>query len=1355
MKKIILTIFCFLLLTTLFSQVPVVQWAKTMGNTGSDEGYSLATDPSSNILMAGKFNATVDFDPGAGTLNLNSMGGDDIFISKSDTFGNLLWAKSMGATGTDIGYNVTSDAAGNIFVTGTYQNTVDFDPSAGVFNLTSNGLDDMFISKLDGSGNFLWARSMGGTSSDLSQSIAVDAAGNVYTTGSFGGTVDFDPGGGTFNLTATSSSDIFISKLNSAGNFVWAKSIGSTGFNFGLSIKVDNTGNLLITGQFNGSTDFDPGAGTAILNTSVPDIYILKLDAAGNYLWADAMGASAGPNSGNALATDASGNTYVAGYYNGTMDFDPGVGTYTLTSAGNNDIFVSKIDGAGNFVWAVSMGGSGADQATAIGLDTLGNIYVTGDFSGNANFASHSLFSAGSNDAFIFELNTSGNLWAITAIGGSAFDEGQSLAVTTSGSVYTSGYFNGSSNFDYCGTSFNLASAGAEDIFLHKMSPVALFSGNTTICSGSSVSLSAGGGTSYNWNCPGGTPATSSAQNPVILYTTAGTYTTTLSVNTSCFVYQLSPLINVLPYPAVTATGSATICAGNSTTLTGAGASSYVWSPASGLSCTSCISPVANPTNSTTYTVTGTNAGGCSNTNSVTVTVDPPPVITISGNTNVCAGNFTTLTASGAATYQWSGGATTAMVTALSAGTYTVIGTNAQGCTASKVVTVISNALPTVSISASSTSICSGSSSTLTASGASTYSWSTGETGASISVSPTASVTYTVTGTNAAGCTATKTIVVAGHLPIPITTTATPTACGLNSGTVAASVSGPGAIPPFSYLWTCGTTASALSGLDAGIYRVDVIDGIGCFSFADALITSSNGPTLLTNSVTAVSCAGLSNGAVDINVTGSAQPYTFAWSDGTTTEDINNVSFGPYEVIVTDAGGCSAVKSIFVPEPAVLSLSYSSAVASCATSNGSANVVVSGGNIPYTYLWSSGSSVTSATGLAAGVYTVSVTDSKGCIDSLLVGVQDNGGPPVAVDTVAAVDCGANGFVLIVPQDSGRVASYMWTTGSTTQNLINAAIGNYGVVVTDTGGCKSILIIPVKPVLPPVKPICLVTVDTTTAMNIIVWEKPVSTIVAGFRIYRESSQNGIYQFIHYQPYSLLSTYLDSIARPDDRWAKYRISMIDICGKESPFSDEHKTIHLSIQSTTADSTFLIWDKYVGYPFSYYHIFRKDSALAPWYLLDSVPASTTFYIDKAVPHSSDTTTIFYHVDVSHSGGDCIATIAKGPDPMSATVKSSKSNGSDRVSEPSTGIHEYYNSKNILVYPNPSHGLFTIKDLQHNLQTASVKVYNVLGEEIYQLPSQPVNQLTIDLRGNAKGVYHLQLLSGNTIINKKIVIE
>ena len=271
MKKITLLLFI-ITSSVSFAQGTKLEWAKSMGGTSgtsSESAYSIAIDASGNVYTTGHFEGTVDFDPGAGVSNLTSAAGyQDIFISKLDANGNFVWAKRMGGTSYDIAYSIAIDAAGNVYTTGHFFETADFDPGAGVSNLTSAGSWDIFISKLDANGNFVWAKRMGGTSPDEANSIAIDASGNAYTTGFFNETVDFDPGAGVSNLTSAGEADIFISKLDANGNFVWAKRMGGTSVDKATSIAIDAAGNVYTTGYFYGTVDFDPGAGVSNLTSA-------------------------------------------------------------------------------------------------------------------------------------------------------------------------------------------------------------------------------------------------------------------------------------------------------------------------------------------------------------------------------------------------------------------------------------------------------------------------------------------------------------------------------------------------------------------------------------------------------------------------------------------------------------------------------------------------------------------------------------------------------------------------------------------------------------------------------------------------------------------------------------------------------------------------------------------------------------------------------------------------------------------------------------------------------------------------------------------------------------------------------
>jgi len=317
-------------------------WAKQIGGTGSDEGKSIIADASGNVYLTGRFKGTVDFDPGSGTSDISSAGGFDIFIQKLDASGNLAWINNMGGVNNDDCYSIAIDNLDNIYTTGYFEGTVDFDPGPSVMVFTSAGGQDIFIQKLNSSGSLIWTKQIGGTGLEQGYSIAVNDSGNIYSTGLFYGTVDFDPENGIANLTAKGGSDVFLQKLNSSGNLVWAKQMGGTGIDIGNSIAVDDLGNAFITGIFYGTADFDPNAGIYNLSSSgLSDIFVQKLNSSGNFIWAKQMGGT-GVDMGNSINIDNLGNTYSTGSFSGTADFDPDTGILNLSSYGNSDIYILK-----------------------------------------------------------------------------------------------------------------------------------------------------------------------------------------------------------------------------------------------------------------------------------------------------------------------------------------------------------------------------------------------------------------------------------------------------------------------------------------------------------------------------------------------------------------------------------------------------------------------------------------------------------------------------------------------------------------------------------------------------------------------------------------------------------------------------------------------------------------------------------------------------------------------------------------------------------------------------------------------------------------------------------------------------
>jgi len=476
-----LTIFSMLFSISFISVPSAKAWSSAQtavsvfGGVGNEFSESTVVDSTGNIYTTGRFASTVDFDPGVGTSNLTSAGSSDVFVSKLDASGNLLWAKSFGAAAADAGLSIAVDSTGNVYTTGFFASTVDFDPGAGTTNLTTAGSSDVFISKLDASGNLVFAKRFGGGISDLGYSIAVDSTGNIYTTGFFQDTVDFDPSAGTTNLTTAGLSDVFISKLDASGNLVFAKRFGAAEADAGRSIALDSTGNIYTAGYFEQTVDFDPSAGTTNLTSAGrSDVFVSKLDSSGNLVFAKRFGA-AETDVGLSVAVDSTGNVYTTGYFEQTVDFDPGAGTTDLTTGGGSDVFVSKLDASGNLVFAKRFGGSNDDGGISISVDSNGNIHTTGYFEERVDFdpgaGTSNLTSAGGTDVFVSKIDSSGNLLLAKSFGGTANDVGRSITFDSTGNIYTTGEFAGTVDFDPGTGTTNLISAGGNDVFILRLDP--------------------------------------------------------------------------------------------------------------------------------------------------------------------------------------------------------------------------------------------------------------------------------------------------------------------------------------------------------------------------------------------------------------------------------------------------------------------------------------------------------------------------------------------------------------------------------------------------------------------------------------------------------------------------------------------------------------------------------------------------------------------------------------------------------------------------------------------------------------------------------------------------------------------
>ncbi len=403
-----------------------------------------------DVVMAGHFAGQTDFDPGPGTANItSSSNGANGFLLKFDSDQQYLWSAAFISSLQSYATDVDVDFSENILVSGEYTGTVDLDPGASTTNASSAGDSDIFVAKLDSNGNHLWSASFGGLASDSAQAIASDSLGNVYVAGTVQSpSVDFDPGPGSVN---SSGAGIFVLKLDSAGNFVWMRHISSASGG-ATDLLIDSNGDMVVAGGFEDSADFDPGAGVTTL-TSVgngSDPFLLKMDAAGAFLWAKSFGGSSNDRVVDLVETGA-GNLLLAGEFNLTVDFDPGLGTETRVAVGD-DGYVLKLGSDGSFGWVYTLGSNENDNAWALDTDSEGNVMVTGDFSATVDFdpgpASHAMVASSASDGYILQLDPNGDFLAVRPIRGPGYETPLQLRIDSTDRVHLAGRLYDSADLD-------------------------------------------------------------------------------------------------------------------------------------------------------------------------------------------------------------------------------------------------------------------------------------------------------------------------------------------------------------------------------------------------------------------------------------------------------------------------------------------------------------------------------------------------------------------------------------------------------------------------------------------------------------------------------------------------------------------------------------------------------------------------------------------------------------------------------------------------------------------------------------------------------------------------------------------
>ncbi len=1014
MKNILFIVSACILLLTFYSEKTFsqnYQWAKVAASEGFDYGNGIVTDDSGNVYVSGQYEYDCDFGP----ITISTAGQHDIFVAKYNSSGTLKWVKRAGGTDGEAGSGIGIDANGNIYTAGEFEKTCHWSSSDSL-TVGGNGINNIFFSKYDNNGNFLWVKQGYSTGDSRGKALVTDAAGNSYFTGSFAHTVSFDG----INLNYSGYTDVFLVKYDNNGNAIWARKGGGTKDDKGKGVALDGLGNVLVCATFTQNISVSGHAFSAV---GKYDSYIAKYDTSGAYQWLVKAGGT-DTTKMSAITTDSEGNSYVTGYFRDTTTF----GTTTLYSLGSYEFFIAKYDVNGNFVWAKRGGGANEDFGQGICYDSRSNlIYITGQFDNIANFDGLAVTSVGNRDVFISCWDTSGSIQWIKTGGGARRDAGFAIASDTLGNVFATGFVDEGGTFG----SITIVGDSMADVFVAKLSPPIAtqptiastnISSSVSNCddinlnwtsgngayrlviakAGSAVSAFPVDGSSYTSDANFGSGSylgsgnylvySGSGNSCTVTGLTAGTryYFAVIEFNGSGILtnYNTStyPVTNVLAssFTVSANVSPASMCPGSTSTLTASGGVTYSWSPSTGLSATIGATVTATLNSSITYTITATDAGGCISTTTLPVTVNPLPTVTLGSFTDACVTTTAVTLAGGSpAGGTYSGSFVNAGVFDPSAAgtgphniTYSY--TDGNGCSNSATASINVRALPVVTVNT--------------------------QNGTCINASPVA-----LTGGTPAGGTYSGT--------------------GVAGGNFDPSVTGVGTqIITYSYTdsYGCGNS-------DTATISVEALPSVSLSSFN----------SLCVNAASFVLSGGSPSGGMYSGtgvVSGSFYPNVAGAGTHTVT------------YTYTNSNGCSANATTSVTVNALPAVSLGSFNAVC---QNSAPITLTGG--------SPAGGTYSGSGVSNGIFTPSsagsnniiynYTDANGCSNFATSSILVNTLPTVTVSPIGAVCQNSGSFALT----GGNPAGGTWTGGNVSAGSFNPITPGSNMVIynyTNANGCTN-------------------------------------------------------------------------------------------------------------------------------------------------------------------------------------------------------------------------------------------------------------------------------------------------------------
>lgn len=1339
---------------TIISLSQSILFGTSFGGPGDNRVIKSVIDKNNNIYLAGYFTGTVN----AGGVDYTAYGGSgyDIFVSKYDENGNLLWFKQIGSSASNDytdGLTLMSGDSIVAVVGGFYGSTCDFGNGFTLTN-TNSGTAEAFLVTINvNSGITLNARRIAfGKNTERPQAIKEDKNENLVVIGYYQGLYR------TYFSTSDSVQCIgpqnyFLLQLDKNLNLNWVKTFrGSNGNNKLFSLDVNDDG-YYIAGTNKDSLFLD--IKTLVSRNGSADMFLYKTDFNGNGQWVRSVKGSS--DDVTVYSTnDHLGHVYLSGYFASSdlqVDSLENIPSQQIASTkGNNDIFFAKYTNDGKLLWFGTEGSTGDDRLTR--LSTNGKyIVIAGQFSGPMTLRNEVLTPRGGTDGLSIVYEENNNLLYAIPIGGTGTDVTQTCVIDNKGNYIFMGNFYSSTLYLTDTYTLTNPTPSTRDVFIAKYDKASISLSVTPItCTNADDGIAVAnpkgawyGNVTITWTKKGNpsfnrtgytinnlSPGTYYCQVVDELnYTKTDSFTLT---NPSPVAVSIDNIVPVSCYGG--SNGAIAI-----TPSGGTGPYTYLWSTSNG----GGLQPTQqNQTTlrAGTYTVTVTDSKGCfKDSPPVNVTQPQPLVVNVDSIHNVSvkgAGDGAVFTTVSGGTFPYSylwtpGNYTTGDIMNLSGNVYNVVVTDSKGCTDDTSAFVFEPGALNVSYVVTEVSCYGGSNGAidLTVSGdypPFTFSWKKdglpyGSGQEDLTGLSAGTYEVTVCDNDSPSTCRVVTIVVGEPPALTASTARTNITChGSCNGLVNLTVSG--GSPNYSYAWTkegdgsFSRSTEDISALCPGIYHVTVTDSKGCTVQASDTITE---PAVLqvTDVITNMSCyGGTWDGKIDLTVSGGTAPYTYQWSNGMTTQDLMNLKSGTYCVTVRDANNCSFYNCYTVSEPLPFNFSMKSVVyPSCfGYSDGSIVQSVTGGNPPYSYQWNTGETGVSVSGKPAGTYWVNLTDSKGCqaVDTTIL-IQP-AELQVQFTDFGNVTCfgASNGHAGVSVTGGTPPYSYLWTPGNkTTPSVTGLGPDSYTVRVRDNKLCQKLADTTITQ-----PPVLALSEDLAFHADNICYQN-----TDGKLMVHPTGGYGTYEFsvdgLSWQTDSAFLNLLGGVYAVRVRDKLYPTCVIPTPLQINIARPPQLVFHLpqdTIQSSSLDAT-----PYV-------------SGGTPPYSFDINPTADE-NVEGWFTHLSEG--VLYMISVT-DGNNC------GP-------------VTDTVVYYLTAVPSVTTGKMVTVYPNPFHEVMTIVLQKAGATRWNIEMVNALGQTVYQ---QQVNrekgtalQTNLPLGFLPTGIYFLKVREGNTSEVLKVV--